>query len=69
MWKMSDLTFTNHGSIGVLAGVSEAGKAWLEEHVIAGNDEIQMWGGGVVVEPRYIGAILDGAANDGLEIS
>jgi hypothetical protein len=63
---MADLTYTNHGTIGILAGVSEAGKEWLEQNVQA--EGWAHWGGGIAVEPRYVGAILDGAANDGLEV-
>lgn len=64
---MPDLTYTNHGTIGILTGVTNAGKAWLDENVQA--EGWAYFGGGIAVEPRYVGAILDGAANDGLEIA
>ena len=65
---MPDINVQNHGSILVLSGVSEAGKSWLNDNVIEPNSEVQMWGGGVVVEPRYVDHIVDGARNDGLEV-
>jgi hypothetical protein len=66
---MCDIQVTNHGSIFVLTGKTSEGKSWIEDHLIAGNDEIQMWCGGVVVEPRYVEAIIDGACNDGIAIT
>jgi len=41
-------------------------RAWLEERV--GDDETQAWGAGIVVESRYIDAIVDGIQNDGFSV-
>lgn len=60
---MADLRFSNHGSIWIVDGASEAGKSWLDANVA--SDAVR-WGNGVVVEPRYVGALLEGAVNDGL---
>lgn len=69
---MADIAITNCGSILLFTGVSEAGKTWVTEHLIEGNDEVQLWGPtsrpGVVVEPRYAQDIVEGAQNDGLEV-
>ena len=62
---MSDIRAENHGSLWLLRPVSTAGQSWLEEHVDA--DAIT-WGSAVVVEPRYVDAIIAGARQDGLEV-
>jgi hypothetical protein len=63
-----DIIVANHGSILILTGISDAGKAWIEEHLIEGNPEIQFWCKGIVVEPRYVEDIVFGTRNDGLEV-
>lgn len=66
---MADLRIDNHGTIFLLYPVTEAGKEWIAEHI---PEDAMTWGhgpmAGVVVEHRYIGAIAEGAANDGLEV-
>lgn len=64
---MADLSIRNEGSIFLLRGTSPAGIAWIEEHILSG-DEVQTFGGAVVVEHRFIGNIAQGAVNDGLEV-
>lgn len=61
-----DFRFSNHGSICLLKPTSEAGKAWVDEHLT--GDEVQTYAGAVVIEPRYAQPILDGIINDGLEV-
>lgn len=62
-----DLYVENHGSVMLLIGASKAGKRWLHKHI---PDSALRWGGrhSVVVEPRYMAAIVEGALNDGLEV-
>lgn len=62
---MADLSIQNEGSIFLLRGLTDAGKAWIAENI---PDDAQHFGGAVVVEHRYIGDIAQGAANDGLEV-
>lgn len=62
---MADLSIQNEGSIFLLHGLTDAGRAWIEEHI---GDDAQSFGGAIVVEHRYIGAIAQGAVNDGLEV-
>jgi hypothetical protein len=62
----NDLLVQDHGSIVLLRGNSEAGRAWIAEHI---PSDAQWWSGAVVVEPRYIGAIVDGAIADGLAVA
>ena len=60
-----DVRVIDHGSITIFLPTSDAGREWVAENI--GSDAMR-WAGGVVVEPRYIGAIVDGAINDGLEV-
>lgn len=60
-----DIRVRNHGSLVILIGLSEAGDRWLDASL---HPEAPRWGGGYVVEPRYVDAILDGAHDDGLEV-
>jgi hypothetical protein len=56
----------NHGSIALLIPLTNAGREWLESNV---NPEPWQWfGPGLAVEPRYLGALLNGALDDGLEV-
>lgn len=63
---MADLTCVNHGSIILLRGETPAGQEWLRERIDA---DAQTWCGAIAVEPRYVGAIIEGALNDGLEVA
>jgi hypothetical protein len=63
---MTDFTLYNHGSICVLTPKTKAARGWVLMHV---DDEAQTWGSGLVIEPRYVGPILDGLTNDGLTVS
>lgn len=65
----TDLLVDNHGSIFLLRPLSQAGADWVKDHL---PDDVMRWGygpmAGVVVEHRYIGAIVDGAQADGLTV-
>ena len=61
----ADFTCADHGSISILTPVSDAGREWATEHL---PDDAMRWGhAGIVVEHRYIGAILLGIESDGLQ--
>jgi hypothetical protein len=60
-----DFTLADHGSITILYPVSADAADWVGEHI---PDEAQRYAGGVVIEPRYVGDILDGITNDGLSV-
>lgn len=64
---MNDFTLYNHGSVVVLTPNTKAGKAWMQANIDVEN--AQVWGKGVVVEPRYVGSILDGLTAEGLTVS
>jgi hypothetical protein len=61
-----DLIVQNEGSIFLLHTVSDAGKAWADEHI---PEDAQMFGDAIVVEHRYIAIIVQAAIADGLVVS
>lgn len=62
----ADFRFQNEGSVTILHADSERAKQWIEEHLPA---QRTTWGpNGTVIEPRYANDILDGIADDGLDV-
>jgi len=61
----ADFIFANHGSVTVLTPLTDEGWEWTAAHL---PEDAQRWGGGIVIEPRYASAILDGIAGDGLTV-
>jgi len=63
---MFDIHVFNAGSVVILTGKTSNGTCWLLENLDA---DAPRWGvNGWVVEPRFVGPILDGAQADGLSI-
>jgi hypothetical protein len=60
-----DFRCENHGSIFLLYPLSQSAQSWIEENL---PSDVQWFGNGVVVEHRYIWAILEGIQNDGLAV-
>jgi hypothetical protein len=61
-----DFIVENHGSIFILTARTDAAKSWVEEFL---PEDRQTWGpDGTAVESRYIGDIVAGIQNDGLEV-
>lgn len=60
-----DFTLSDHGSVTILTALSSEGADWIDENL---PDDVQMWGNGVVIEPRFVEAILDGLMTDGLTV-
>lgn len=56
---MTDFTFANRGSITILTPVSNQAIAWVDMHLLDDSEEVQMWAGGVCIEPRYAAPILE----------
>jgi len=53
---------TNHGSLFTIEPKDDLADAWLREHV---TGETTWWGGALVVEPRYLEALVAGAREEG----
>ena len=62
---MPDVNIENHGSLVLIRPLTEAASDWLDENI---SEDAQHFGGAVVVEPRYVEAIVEGMQNDGLEV-
>jgi hypothetical protein len=62
-----DITVQNEGSIFILTGRTDVGRAWIEEHCSEGD--FNPFGHGArLVEHRFIGDIVNGAREAGLEV-
>lgn len=61
--QSADFEVRNEGSIFILKPNSDAAVEWIDQHIA---DEAMTWGGGIVVEHRFIDAIIDGFTADGL---
>jgi hypothetical protein len=62
-----DFKVENHGSIFLLRPDTEAAKSWVEEHIGEANGYQPYWPN-VVIEPRYVGDIVNGITADGLVV-
>jgi len=60
-----DFLCENHGSVFLLRPLTQPAQSWIEENL---PSDAQWFGNGVVVEHRYIWAILEGIQNDGLAV-
>ncbi len=68
LMEKPDVTVQDEGSIFVLYPQTDNGETWIEENLCQ-NDSPQIWGcKGVVVEHRYVSAILQGMVRDNLVI-
>ena len=61
----ADFSLNNQGSIVLLEPLSESAKEWVAEHIGADNG-YQPYYPTVLVEPRYVEAILEGIKEEGL---
>jgi hypothetical protein len=60
---ISDFVAMHHGSICLLYPKTDAASEWVKDNL---PDNVMWWNKGVVIEPRHIGKILDGAEQDGM---
>lgn len=60
-----DFRFENHLSICLLYPLTDAARAWVEDHIGADNSYQPQWPS-VLLEPRYCGDVLAGIADAGL---
>ncbi len=61
-----DFKVENHGSIDLLRAMNEEAEQWAVENLQ--HPETQRWGNAYVVEPRYLGPIIEGINDDGLTV-
>jgi len=61
-----DFICENHGSLFLLFPLCQSAQSWVEEHL---PTDVQWFGNAVVIEHRYVWAILEGIQNDGLAVS
>jgi hypothetical protein len=60
-----DFDLSGHGTLYLFRPLTRAAHAWVNEHLPA---DATWFGGAIVVEHRYIGDIVCGAAADGLRV-
>ncbi len=60
---MTDFTLTDHGTIAILYPDSDEARDWVSEYLPGTH-----FGGGIVIEHRYVGPIVEGIWADGLSI-
>lgn len=58
-----DFEILNGGSVFLLIPNTEAAQAWVDENI---PEDAPTLGGGIGVEARYLGDILQGIQDDGL---
>jgi hypothetical protein len=61
-----DFRCENHGSIFLLFPLTQSAQSWVDERLPA---DAQRFGNAVVIEHRFVWAILGGIQNDGLAVS
>jgi hypothetical protein len=61
-----DFALANHGSLFLLRPLNSSAKNWMNDHLPVDSEEAQFWGDDIVIEPRYVGPIVDGIVADGL---
>ena len=62
----ADVQVVNHGSILLFHLNTREASAWVEENVAG---EAQFFGTALVVEPRYVAALVAGMREEGLEVA
>ena len=63
-----DIQVENHGSIVLLVPETDAGRAWVKENIGPDNGYQPYFPQAVIVEPRYVAAIVEGMQNDRLVV-
>jgi hypothetical protein len=63
-----DFLLEKYSSIYLLRPLTENARAWVEDHIGSDNGFQPYWPA-VVIEYRYVAAILEGISSDGLVVS
>lgn len=61
-----DFRVENHGSIFLVAALTDAAHEWIEDHI---PEDAMFFGGKLAVEHRFIEDIVNGMLGDGLVIA
>lgn len=61
----ADAVVTVHGSLVLIELRTDAASKWVGSNV---QQDAQFWGGSLVVEPRYLEALVCGMRTDGLVV-
>jgi hypothetical protein len=61
----NDFNVENHGSIFLVTPMNESARIWLRENTA---EESMYYGGSLVVEHRYVEALIEGMREDGLRV-
>ena len=60
----SDFLLANHGSLYDLNALTAGASQWVDDHLPV---DALRWGPvGIIIEPRYVGDIMQGIVDDGL---
>jgi hypothetical protein len=62
----SDFIYQHEGTIGLLFPITDAARAWVDEHI---SDDAQWFGHALVIAWRYVDPIIEGIVSDGLEVA
>jgi hypothetical protein len=63
--SVADFTVTNHGTLCLFEPQNDAAREHLEEHV---QEDAQWWAGSLVVEPRYVIALVEAVRDAGFTV-
>ena len=61
---MTDIIFDDHGSLILAHPLTNPGADWIDERL----GHATKWGNAVVIEPRFVQPIIEGARADGLNV-
>ena len=61
-----DVSVEDHGSIILVRPITNAAKGWIHENV---QYDAQWFGGALAVESRYLGGLIAGMRDSGLEVN
>jgi hypothetical protein len=60
-----DFTVLNGGSVSIVTPLTDAARAWLDEHT---DPDAQWFAGGIAVEHRYVRDLVVGLAQAGFTV-
>lgn len=63
---MTDFKLRHHGSVSTLKPLTQEARDWIAERI---PDDALWFGSSVVIEARYVDAVMDGVAESGLAVA